>query len=84
MIVDYIKSCDYFGHPALMHFGRDPAKKQEGDDTVKTLIGAVYSIILRIAYAYTVYYYAKKMFTASDNNVSTVDINADWSALAKE
>ena len=78
MINEYIKSWDYFGHPALMHFGRNPVKKQEGDNTVKTLVGAFYSMILRVAYLYTVYYYANKMFTASDNQLSTVDTNADW------
>lgn len=67
MIEDYIKSWDYFGHPALMHFGRNPVKKQEGDDTVKTVIGAVYSIILRAIYLYTIYYYVNIMLTASDN-----------------
>jgi hypothetical protein len=29
-------------------------------------------------YFYTVYYYANKMFSASDNQLSTVDTNADW------
>jgi hypothetical protein len=34
MFEEYFKSWDYFGHPALMHFGRNPAKKQEGGDKV--------------------------------------------------
>jgi len=34
MFEEYFKSWDYFGHPALMHFGRNPAKKQEEGDKV--------------------------------------------------
>ena len=78
MLETYIKSWDYFGHPAIMHFGRNPVKKQEGDDSVKTVVGAFYSMVLRIAYLYTVYYYANKMLTASDNQLSTFDTNANW------
>ena len=67
MFEEYVKSWDYFGHPALMHFGRNPIKKKEGGDTVKTVIGAVYSIALRMIYLYTIYYYVNIMVTASDN-----------------
>jgi len=61
-----------------MHFGRNPVKKQEGDDTVKTLVGAFYSMALRIVYLYTVYYYLNKMFTASNNQLSSVDLDPNW------
>ena len=84
MLETYIKLWDYFWHSALMHFGRNPVEKQEGDDSVKTVVGGFYSMVLRIAYLYTVYYYANKMFIASDNQLSTVDTNAFWQLLPNE
>jgi len=67
MIVNYMKSFDYFGHPALLHFGRNPAKKKDGDTDFKTLLGGLYSIFLRIIYLVCVAYFLTKMIKATDN-----------------
>jgi len=67
MIVNYLKSFDYFGHPALLHFGRNPAKEEDGDTHFKTLIGAFYSMILRIIYFVCIGFYLNKMIKATDN-----------------
>ena len=82
MILNYIKTWDYFGYPAVMHFGRNPAKDQDGDTIVNTLIGAIYSIGLRLIYILAVYFYMSRMVLAQDNKLSTVDINANWEALS--
>ena len=67
MILNYLRSFDYFGHPALLHFGRNPAKKEDGDTKIKTIIGALYSICLRIVYLVAVWFYLTKMTKATDN-----------------
>jgi len=67
MIVNYLKSFDYFGYPALMHFGRNPAKKEDGDTKITTIIGAIYSIGLRIVYMIAIVFYMLKMANATDN-----------------
>jgi len=67
MIVNYLTSFDYFGYPALLHFGRNPAKKKDGDTHFKTVIGALYSIFLRIIYFAAIVFYLTKMIKATDN-----------------
>ena len=67
MIVNYLKSFDYFGYPALMHFGRNPAKKEDWDTKITTIIGAIYSIGLRIVYMIAIVFYMLKMAKATDN-----------------
>ena len=83
MALNYLKSFDYFGYPALMHFGRNPSKKEDGDKKITTIIGALYSIGLRAIYILAIYFYMTKMINATDNQISSVSINASWEALMK-
>ena len=50
-----------------MHFGRNLAKKEDGDTKITTIIGALYSICLRIVYIVAIVFFMKKMINASDN-----------------
>jgi len=83
-MINYLRSFDYFGHPALLHFGRNPAKNEDGDTHSKTLIGGLYSMLLRIIYFVCVGFYLTKMINATDNNIQTIDLDANWDALMKE
>jgi len=82
-MINYLRSFDYFGHPALLHFGRNPAKNEDGDTHFKTLIGGLYSMLLRIVYLVAVGFYLSKMILATDNNIQTIDLDANWDALMK-
>ena len=84
MIINYLKSWDYFGHPALMHFGRNPKKNEDGDTLIKTVIGAFYSILLRLIYLIAVVFFLRKMALAENNSLGSVDINANWEKLKEE
>jgi len=83
MILNYLRSFDYFGHPVLLHFGRDPAKKEDGNTKIKTIIGAIYSICLRTVYLIAIWFSLTKMINATDNSLQTVTLNANWDALMK-
>ena len=64
MILNYLKSWDYFGYPALMHFGRNPKKNEDGDTKITTVIGGLYSILLRIIYIIAIVFFMRKMALA--------------------
>jgi hypothetical protein len=56
-----------------MHFGRNPAKKEDGDTKIKTYIGSLYSIGLRIIYIIAITFYMNKMINATENQLSSVN-----------
>ena len=78
MFLNILKSFDYFGHPVVMHFGRNISREKQGEEKLNTVLGGIFSLCLRCIYIFLIYYYFSKMYNAEENSIAAVDINVNW------
>ena len=73
---NFIKSQDKFGHPVVLSF--KGGKDEDPNDTYRTIIGGVFSILLRILYIVFFVYFSFRMFVHADNKTNTVISPINW------
>jgi len=50
---------------------------------MNTTFGGLYSLLIRIAYYYAVYYFFKRMINADDNHYEIVDMDYNWNSIGR-
>ena len=77
---NFLKRQDQFGHPVVLNFVGDI--DDDPSDTYPTVIGGLFSILLKIIYYASFAYFAYRMFVRADNKVSTIISPVNWKDLA--